>query len=310
MADLPFNMMPNERILLHSTSVCSGGTLSAYTDELYLTNYSVILIRKGMFGNVKEAKRYDISDISQVIVAKGRNGFRQLELFVGGEMIPFSFQSRPTKELRIWPLAINNLLSGEGDQYDYEYYQKLYSMSFDKNYSPSGYDSTQNQNNGTNYNAAFMNDVAKNVVRSGNFSMRGIMKGVEKASKKQAKKSFFSELGAAIGEEMGINELKDEFIEMENQVREEFGMKPRKTYAEMEDEQFRAAVERENNRMNNPSEYSEPEMNQQSTSVDNSIINMTYDQKIETVKKLKDLMDSGIISQEEFDQKKKQLLGL
>ena len=34
------------------------------------------------------------------------------------------------------------------------------------------------------------------------------------------------------------------------------------------------------------------------------------DNKFEEVKKYKDLLDSGIISQEEFDKKKKELLGL
>lgn len=37
---------------------------------------------------------------------------------------------------------------------------------------------------------------------------------------------------------------------------------------------------------------------------------MTYDEKIEAVKKLKELLDVGILTQEEFDKKKKELLSL
>ena len=37
---------------------------------------------------------------------------------------------------------------------------------------------------------------------------------------------------------------------------------------------------------------------------------MTMDEQIETVKKLKDLLDAGILSQEEFDSKKREILGL
>ncbi|MBH0054434.1 SPFH domain-containing protein [Salinibacterium sp. SWN139] len=37
---------------------------------------------------------------------------------------------------------------------------------------------------------------------------------------------------------------------------------------------------------------------------------MTLDQQIETVKKLKDLVDAGILTQDEFDAKKKQVMGL
>ncbi len=38
--------------------------------------------------------------------------------------------------------------------------------------------------------------------------------------------------------------------------------------------------------------------------------NEDYNEKIENVKKLKELLDAGILTQEEFDEKKKQLLGL
>ena len=37
---------------------------------------------------------------------------------------------------------------------------------------------------------------------------------------------------------------------------------------------------------------------------------MSYDEKIDAVKKLKGLLDMGAITQEEFDAKKKDLLGL
>ncbi|MCP1110512.1 SHOCT domain-containing protein [Ohessyouella blattaphilus] len=37
---------------------------------------------------------------------------------------------------------------------------------------------------------------------------------------------------------------------------------------------------------------------------------MSFDEQIEAVKKLKDLVDAGILSQEEFDFKKKEIMGL
>ena len=36
----------------------------------------------------------------------------------------------------------------------------------------------------------------------------------------------------------------------------------------------------------------------------------TIDEQIETVRKLKDLVDAGVLSQDEFDAKKKQVMGL
>lgn len=37
---------------------------------------------------------------------------------------------------------------------------------------------------------------------------------------------------------------------------------------------------------------------------------MSLDEQIEIVKKLKDLLDAGILSQDEFDAKKREILGL
>lgn len=37
---------------------------------------------------------------------------------------------------------------------------------------------------------------------------------------------------------------------------------------------------------------------------------MSFEQQIEVVKKLKDLLDVGILTQEEFDAKKKEIMGL
>lgn len=42
----------------------------------------------------------------------------------------------------------------------------------------------------------------------------------------------------------------------------------------------------------------------------NENIKPINDEQIETIKKLKDLLDLGVLSQEEFDAKKKEILGL
>lgn len=42
----------------------------------------------------------------------------------------------------------------------------------------------------------------------------------------------------------------------------------------------------------------------------NKTVKSINDEQIETIKKLKDLLDLGVLSQEEFDAKKKELLGL
>lgn len=37
---------------------------------------------------------------------------------------------------------------------------------------------------------------------------------------------------------------------------------------------------------------------------------MSFDEQIETLKKLKELVDMGVLSQDEFDKKKKEIMGL
>jgi membrane protease subunit (stomatin/prohibitin family) len=51
-------------------------------------------------------------------------------------------------------------------------------------------------------------------------------------------------------------------------------------------------------------------MNPQTAAQSSSNNSMSFDQQIETLKKLKDLLDSGILSEDEFNAKKKEVMGL
>ena len=51
-------------------------------------------------------------------------------------------------------------------------------------------------------------------------------------------------------------------------------------------------------------------MNPQTAATTKQSNNMTFDEQIEMVKKFKELMDVGILSKEEFDAKKKEIMGL
>jgi hypothetical protein len=55
---------------------------------------------------------------------------------------------------------------------------------------------------------------------------------------------------------------------------------------------------------------SEPEGAEASQTRANAVPAMSVDQQIEAVKKLKELLDAGILTQQEFDTKKQQILGL
>ncbi|MFF2752483.1 hypothetical protein ACFVR1_01855 [Psychrobacillus sp. NPDC058041] len=113
-----FNLMPNESIILKSENVMHGGMIAAYTDELILTNQNIIHVKKGMFGNTKNVKRYPVNQIKifngepQAILGKQRNGSPQLEIYFLNGHECFGFQSLTKKEVVQWINAICKLVTG------------------------------------------------------------------------------------------------------------------------------------------------------------------------------------------------------
>lgn len=114
-----FSLLPNESVIIKSESVMHGGFMSAYTDELILTNLNVVYISKGMFGNVKGVQKFPVSQIKQyngepqAILGKQQNGMPQLEIyFVNGQQENFAFQSSGKKEVNQWINEICKLITG------------------------------------------------------------------------------------------------------------------------------------------------------------------------------------------------------
>lgn len=114
-----FNLMPNESIILKSEGVMYGGLMAAYTDELILTNQNIILVKKGIIGNVKNVKKFPVNQIKmyngepQAIVRKNQNGLNGLEIYFLNGHESFGFRSSNKKEVVQWVNAICKLLTGQ-----------------------------------------------------------------------------------------------------------------------------------------------------------------------------------------------------
>lgn len=119
----------------------------------------------------------------------------------------------------------------EQAQYDYNYYQRILNDDFDDDT-----DEEINSKKGLQLDSRFVGDVAKSVLMSGNITPVGIVKGVSKATKKQIRRNATKGIGEKIKDELGLTDLEDEFTEMGNELREEFGLKPKMTH-KMEREQ-------------------------------------------------------------------------
>lgn len=116
-----YNLQPNEAVVLKAESVQRGnGLLSAFTDELVLTNLHLIWVNKGMLGNVKRIEYFPLAlvkvfnDQAQALLAKSGNGTPQLEVFFQNGEEVFKFRSGGKREIGKWVDAINRVVTGNG----------------------------------------------------------------------------------------------------------------------------------------------------------------------------------------------------
>ena len=303
MAKEKYTLRPGEKLLLKESNVLHG-FWAAYTDELVLTTQRIIHIKRGMLNNFKELVEYPLDEVNQVIIGKAFNGTKQLEVYHQGRMENFAFQSERERSLEVWSMAISDRYSENAHIFDFNYYQSLSdenieNMLFNPQFS-------KDKSSGNGIDARFLGEVAKNVVKSGNLTVGGVMKGAAKASGKQVKNSMFSELK----DELGLNELQDEFTEVGNEFREAFGLKRKKTHAEIKNEQMNDVFNRQKAAARQAALARKEISPVQKVKIAHTsgIEVASLEKQIEMLKKLKELVDAGILTQEEFDAKKKVIL--
>lgn len=116
-----YNLEPNESILIQSTSVLceGGGLLTAYTDDLILTNMNIIHVSKGVFGNTKRVQKYPLNHVkiingeAQAIMGKSTNGIPNLQVYFVNGQVAFKFQSSGKKEIGKYVNEISKVLIGK-----------------------------------------------------------------------------------------------------------------------------------------------------------------------------------------------------
>ncbi len=119
MIDLKLQL--NESVILQSVGVSTGGFMSAYTDELYLTNHNIIHVSKGMFGKVKKIDKYQLRQLKvfdgtpQVSLGESSNGADELQLYFKTEQKSFVFQNGKMEILK-WIKSINEIVTGVSSQ--------------------------------------------------------------------------------------------------------------------------------------------------------------------------------------------------
>ena len=316
MANQKYTMNIGEKIIF-KVSCVRHGFWGAYTHILVVTNQCVILEEYGMFNNFKGVIRYPLSEINQAIIGKASNGENQLELYCGSGKEDFALQSGDENELRTLAMAINDQLSENSECYDYSYYQEIIDGTKKELNVIETESVAANTNSEYDYSVGigFAGDVMKNMLKSGDISMKGLQKGINKASKKQTKKKTLGVTKDKIFDEIGVHDIQDCFTEIGNDFREDFGLKPKMTHEERrelreqeEKQQKREAYRRSVEKARQSKQILDSKIKGERMMEDKKTLSVN--EQIETLKKLKELLDMGILSEEEFESKKKQILNL
>ncbi len=98
----------DEVVILKETDVAHGGVMSNYTDELILTNKKIICISKGAFGGTKKIYHYPLNQIKmyngvpQAKQGKLSNGTPSLDIYFLDGDEHFNFSSRNKQTIVLW----------------------------------------------------------------------------------------------------------------------------------------------------------------------------------------------------------------
>lgn len=331
MAKQKYEFNHGERII-YKVACVRHGFWGAYTDTLVVTNQAVILEQYGLLNNFKGVIRYPYCEITQAIIGQALNGEKQLELYCRDMVENFAPQTADEKVLKTLALAINDQLSTDAEFYDYSYYQTIMDRSSVAEEEIEYASVTSNINDNTDerdfeMGLNFIGNVANNVLKSGNFSVKGIKNGLNKATKQQTTRSLFGAFKDEILDDFGIHDIQDIFTEIGNDFREEFDLPHKMTHEEIREMREEAEELRERQEERKEQELKrkkEEAYNRQvekakqnikdkkaeklSKSPDNQKAKMSIADQLEALKKLKELLDANILTQEEFDNKKQEIL--
>lgn len=323
MAKQKYALNPGEKIV-YKTSCVRHGFWGAYTHALTITNQSVILEKYGMLNNFKGIERFDYTVINQAIQGEASNGEKQLELYIGGKVEDFALQSGDDNELKVLIMAINDQMGPDAEYYDFNYYQDIVTEAKDTDRILELRAKAQSESPVSGVAGSgleFAGAAAKNLLKSGDFSAKGLTKAVTKDAGKQKKKGIFSGMMDEFLDDIGIRDLQDEFTEMGNEFREEFGLKTKMTHAERKELEELEEKRRKQEIQKQKNAAFQDRVTQQKAKVDaqkgrtveaqtenTSNAKMSVKEQMELLQQIKSLLDAGVLTQEEFEAKKKEIL--
>lgn len=321
MSKQKYALNPGEKIV-YKTSCVRHGFWGAYTHALTITNQSVILEKYGLLNNFKGIERFDYSAINQAIQGEASNGEKQLELYIDGKVEDFALQSGDENELKVLIMAVNDQMGPDAEYYDFNYYQSIVTEAKDTDRILELRAKAQDEAPVTGGSGLDIAGAAvKKLLKSGDFSVKGLTKAVTKAAGKQKKKGIFSGMMDEFLDDIGIRDLQDEFTEIGNEFREEFGLKTKMTHAERKELEELEEKRRKQEIQKQKNSVLQDRVSQQKAMIDakknasaepkqpaSKSTKMSVKEQMELLQQIKSLLDSGVLTQEEFDKKKQEIL--
>ncbi len=300
--------------------MCTPWLLGAYTNVLIVTNQAVVLEKHGIFNNFKGIERYDYSIINQAIQGEAANGEEQLELYIGDKVEDFALPS--VNELKVLIMAINDQMGPDAERYDLNYYQSIITETEDaERILELRLKAQEEMPTAEGSGMEIAGEAAKNLAKSGNFTATGVTKAVAKAMGKQKKKGILSGMVNGFLDDIGVRDIQDEFTEIGNEFREEFGLKTKMTYAEQKELKELEETRKKKELQEQKNSIFQNKVNEKKAMVDkkkktdaeqkqpnHTIPKMSVKEQMELLQQMKSLLDSGVLTQEEFEQKKQEIL--
>lgn len=300
MAKPKYKLNSEERIV-YKLSHVKYGTWGDSNDVLAITNQSIILEKYGVFNSFKGIERFDYSSISQVMQRQNSNGAELLELHIGKKKEKFTLATGNANEIKILFQAISDQMGSNGELYDSNYYTNFLE---ELNDNDRLFELRSKAQGGTfnNPGVAITGAAVKSILKSGDINVDKIMKGVNKTVKKQQHNNIMGDVVDKALDEFGVRDVQDCFIELGNDIREDLGLKTKITYAERKELALLEEKVQRRNLSNNTNNNFRNLVEQAKTR------NASAKEQMELLQQLKNLLDTGVLTQSEFDQKKKEIL--
>lgn len=290
-----FVLQAGEKIVF-KVSEARISLLGPFANNIIVTNKGIIIEKFGTLGNFKGIERYAHRYVRQAIIEKASNGENHLTIFIDNMKKTIVLPYNNHRELKTLALAINDQISEDGKYYDAEFYQRMLVPAVKTVEYEEIKTKEKNKKNNPDFAKKLATGLAKDVLLGRKITSKRIAKRIIKTNKQEDSIIHDSVSKAK-------DELRD-FIGLPTKNADTQAPKEaRKTQKRTTKYTYEEQLQLERQKIKKSLKSTTSKANSQKAKKEASI-----NEQIQLLKELKQLLDDGILTQEEFDNKKKEIL--